>query len=350
MGILEGVKRQLRSVIQWDHPDPECLFYQWSDNGDEIKRASKLIVGPGQGCIFVYQGKVRYILDKEKMISLKTDNIPFWTTISKYMQFFESEHKTAIYFYRRTKILNQKWGTHAPIKYEDPKYHFPVALKAFGNYSYQISDVKNFFYTIVGSHQNFYQQDFRQVMSDRILQPLTDFLSESQYSYTDIDANLNEIVTGMQNRLEQEFSRLGFEITDFRIEGTEFDEQTQKRINRIADLTAEAHAAKAVGMTYAGMQQVEAMRDAARNEGGGAGLGMGMGAGLGMGQVMAQNMSQQINASTTQNPTTATPTQTTENEESDMIKRLKKLKKLYQAELITEQEYEQKKQDILNEL
>jgi membrane protease subunit (stomatin/prohibitin family) len=38
------------------------------------------------------------------------------------------------------------------------------------------------------------------------------------------------------------------------------------------------------------IQQLEAMREAARNEGGGAGLGMGLGTGMGMGQMMSQTM------------------------------------------------------------
>jgi membrane protease subunit (stomatin/prohibitin family) len=340
MAIFDGVKRQLRSVIEWKDPDPNSLFYQWTDNGDEIKNASKLIVGPGQGCIFVYEGKIRYILEKEKLISLKTDNIPFWTTIKKVMQSFESEHKVGIFFYRRTKILDQKWGTTSPIKYEDPKYNFPVGLKAYGNYSYQISDPRSFFVNIVGSNSNFYVDDFRQVMSDRIIHPLSDFLSESRFSYAEIDANRDEIVTGMQQRLSEDFSKLGFTITDFRIEGTDFDDNTLKRINRIADLTAESHAAKAVGMNYAGVQQIEAMREAARNEGGGAGIGMGLGAGMGLGQTMAQSMGNNFSTSAQENSQT----------EDDAMAKLVKLKKMFENQLINEQEYAAKKKDILDKM
>ena len=341
MAIFDGIRRQLRSVIEWKDPDPNTLFYQWSDNGDEIKNASKLIVGPGQGCIFVYEGKIRYVLEKEKLISLKTDNIPFWTTIKKVMQSFESEHKVAIYFFKRTKILDQKWGTSSPIKYDDPKYNFPVGLKAYGNYSYQIADPRSFFVNIVGSNSNFYADDFRSIMSDRIIHPLSDFLSESRFSYAEIDANRDEIVIGMQQRLSEDFNKLGFTITDFRIEGTDFDENTLKRINRIADLTAEAHAAKAVGMNYAGVQQIEAMREAARNEGGGAGIGMGLGAGMGLGQTMAQSMGNQFG---TANQTTKSDPE----QKDDVMSKLEKLKKIYDAKLINEEEYTAKKKDILD--
>lgn len=338
MALFDGVKRQLRSVIQWEKPGTDVLFQQWRGNGDELKNASKLIVAPGQGCIFVYEGKIKAVLNKECLLNLETANIPFWTTVTKFMQFFASEHKAQIYFYKRTKILDQKWGTNSPIKYDDPKYKFPVGLLAYGNYSYRISDPEAFFVNVVGAENDFYIDDFRQVMSSRLIHPLSDFLAESRYSYAEIDANREEISAGMDNKLQLEFQKLGFEITDFRIEGTDFDAGTLKRINRIADLMAEAQAAKAVGMDYASMQQLEAMREAARNEGGGAGLGMGLGAGMGMGQTMAQTMGSNF----------ATPK--AKDAIDDPMQKLAQLKKMFQAELISEEEYTVKKKEILDTL
>lgn len=330
MALFDGIKHQLRSIIEWTDPTADALFSQWTDNGDEIKNASKLIVGPGQGCIFVYQGKVKTVLSQPCMVDLETDNIPFWTTISKFMQFFDSEHKVGIYFFKTSKILDQKWGTTSPIKYEDPKYKFPLGLLAFGNYSYRIIDPQDFFANVVGSHSDFYTDDFRSVMSARIIQPISNFLSANRFSYSDIDANRDNIAEGLAGRLSAEFAKLGFEITDFRIEGTSFDEDTLRRINRIADLSAEAQAAQAVGLDYASVQQLEAMREAARNEGGAAGIGVGIGAGMGLGQNMAQAL------------------QTHQQASDDTEAKLAKLKKMHDQQLITAEEYAAKKQQLLD--
>ena len=335
MALFDGIKRQLRSVIEWTNPREDILFSQWTENGDEIKNASKLIVGPGQGCIFVYEGKVKAVITKACIVDLKTDNIPFWTTISKVMQFFESEHKVGIYFFKTSKILDQKWGTTSAIKYEDPKYKFPVGLRAFGNYSYRISKPQDFFVNVVGSQSDFFCDDFRKVMSARIIHPISDFLAESRFTYTEIDANRNEIAEGLNDKLTEVFNKLGFDITDFRIEGTSFDDDTLKRINRIADLTAEAQAAKAVGLDYASIQQLEAMREAARNEGGAAGIGVGLGAGMGLGQSMAQA----FHNTQPQHPPQAV---------DDPMAKLEKLKKMVDANLITQEEYATKKQQILD--
>lgn len=333
MAFIDGIKRQLRSVIEWQNPDPDALLEQWTENGDEIKNASKLIVGPGQGCIFVYQGQVKAIIEEQCLVNLETDNIPFWTTIKKFMQFFQSEHKVGIYFFRKTKILDQKWGTTSVIKYQDPKYHFPIGLKAYGNYSYQIADANAFFVTIVGSHNRVGIEAFRKIISARIIEPISDYLAECGYSYADIDANRDEISRGIAIKLAIAFRKLGFSISDFRIEGTDFDEDTTRRINRIADLTAEAQAAQAVGLDYAKVQQLDAMRDAARNESGAAGAGMGLGAGVALGQNMAQGLT--------------APVQTANTGLEDITAKLTQLKQLYEAELISETEYAAKKQELL---
>ena len=145
MGIWNSVKKQLRSVIEWQETAGEDLFYRWSENGDEVKNASKLIVGPGQGVIFVYEGKVEAVHVEQGIINLETDNIPFLTTLKKFMQAFESEHKVGIYFFKTTKIVDLKWGTPSPVKYMDPKYNIPIELRAFGNFSVRITEPENFF-------------------------------------------------------------------------------------------------------------------------------------------------------------------------------------------------------------
>jgi len=329
-----GLKDQFRSVIQWENPMENELFYRWSDRGDEIKNASKLIVGPGQGCIFVYEGKVEGLFNKEGLYELSTANIPFITTILKIMQAFESEHKTGFYFYKKTKILNQKWGTSSIIKYVDPKYNFPVGLRAFGNYTFTIENPVEFFTAVVGGSPLYTVENFRDVMSARIMQPLIDFFAEARLSYADIDAEREEISQKLNKKLSREFTSLGFTMDDFRIEGSSFDDDTMQRINRIGDVQAEIVAAQSAGLNYAQMQQVSALRDAANNDGG-AGMGMGMMAGMGMGQGMMGGMAggQQPAA-----------------DPNDPMVKLNKLKEMLKNDLITQKEFDTKKKEILDSM
>lgn len=336
MGLFNAIKSQLRSVIQWENPSPQDIFWRWSEAGDEIKTASKLIVGPGQGCIFVYQGKVESVITDEGITELRTGNVPFWTTLSRYMQGFKSEYTVGIYFFRTAKILNQKWGTPSMIKYQDPVYKFPVGLRAFGNYSFRITQPGPFFSQVTGACSHYTVDEFRTVMGSRIVQPLADFLAEGAWSYAQIDSQRNEIAEGLNQRLVTEFANLGFALEDFRMEGTGFDDDTMRRINRISDMTAEAQAAQAAGLNYAQLQQLDAMKAAAANPGAGAGMGMGMGAGVAFGQMMAQGMAGTMG-------TQAAPAAPSE----DPVEKLGKLKKMVDAGLITQDEYDAKKKEIL---
>lgn len=331
MAFFDPLKRQLRSVIQWDKDNNDTLFYRWSSNGDEIKNASKLIVGPTQGCILVYEGKVRAVFHKEGLYNIKTDNIPFITTLKKVMQFFESEHKAEFYFYKKSIITDQKWGTVAPIKYIDPVYEFPVELIAFGNYSIQIKDPKNFFVSIVGEQEYFGIEEFRKIINARIVHPMSDMFAESKVSYNHIDQEREELGHALREKLDVLFHNLGFTLSDFRIEGTEFDEDTRNRIGRIADVQTTNFAAKKVGVTYTDMMRLDALESASENEGGAAGVFMGAGAGMGLSGDMGKPFEDK-------------------RVEKSVKERLHHLKELYQEELITAEDYENKKKSILDEV
>lgn len=331
MGLFDPIRRQLRSVIEWENPAEGELFRKWSDDGDEIKNASKLIANPGQGCIFVYEGRIRNVLEREGMIDLATANIPFWTTLTKTMQSFESEHKVGLYFFRRTRILNQKWGTTAPIKYQDPEFGFPVALRAFGNFACQIMEPEKFFLNIVGASDRYLVSDLREALLSLLVPCIGEYLAEKKLAYIEVDSRRHEIAAGALQRLGPDFAKLGFAITDFRIEGTDFDDGTKQRIGEISDKLADRHAADKLGISYGELQKLMALREAARNEGGAAGVMLGAGAGSGLGGMLAAG---------------GTAAEASEGS----LSRLRKLKGLLDEKLISDSEFDAKKAEILKTL
>ena len=136
--MIDGLRRQLRSVIEWEDPSPDVLFHRWTDNGDEIKNASKLIVGPGQGCIFVYEGKVEAVIEKKAWSNWRPTTSPSGRRSSKFMQRFASEHKVGIFFFRIARCSNQKWGTPSPIGLPRPEVR--VSGRAGGLRQLQLPD------------------------------------------------------------------------------------------------------------------------------------------------------------------------------------------------------------------
>ena len=335
MGITNIFRNQLSAVIQWNADKQHLLWYKYPSKTDEIKNASKLIVGPGQGAVLVYEGKIVDVLTEEGTFNLKTDNHPFFTTLVNMRQNFESEHKLNIYFFRKAQVTNQQWGTASHVKFIDAQYEIPVEMGANGTFSYQISDVEHFFINIVGARTEVDNEEIRQLMLGRLAQNIVTTIHKLGYSYNQIDGHFTEIGQELTNLLNEETQKLGFTLTDFRVDGTLFDEQTQERIGRIADVTADAKAAQAGGLTYTELEKLRALRDAARNEGGLAGSGVQMGVGLEMGRQMGA-ASQLRNERNTPG--------------DDLSHRLARLRLLRDENVITDADYEAKKRELLNEI
>ena len=332
MGLTDIFRRQLRTVIEWKEQKTNLLFHQLETTTDEIKDASKLIIAPGQGCIIVYDGHVRATLTEPGVYEMESDNHPFITTLLNISQQAESDHKMRFYFFRTAEMVNILWGTPSPVKYFEPEYKLPITLGACGNFSIVISDPEKMFVTLLGPISDYYSHDIQQLVSSRIMTPLTTFLAEKAYTYREVDTHLMEMSEDLKNKTAEELERLGLTLTDFRINSVTFDEDTRERIGRIANMTTEKQAAAEVDLDYVSMQKLEALRDAARNEGGLAGAGLQMGAGLQLAQDIFK-------------------TQGKENSrEGEITDRLRKLKILFNEQLITEEEYEKKKNEILSKL
>ena len=327
MGLRDLFKRQLRTVVEWKEQDGQLLFHLMETTTDEIKNASKLIVAPGQGCVVVYDGKVSGVLTEPDIYSMETANHPFITSLLNLAQRSESEHKMRFYFFRTAEVVNVLWGTASPVKYIEPDYKLPVTLGACGNFSIKIADAGRMFTTLLGTMSNYSVADAQELVSSRIVAPLSSFLAEKAYPYREVDSHLMDLSNELKERTATELEQLGLELTDFRVNSVTFDEDTMERIGRIANMTAEQRAAAEVDLDYVSMQKLEALRDAARNEGGLAGAGLQLGAGVQLAKDVFKTQAA-----------------------DDSTERLRKLKKLLDEQLITEEEYEKKKNEILSQL
>jgi membrane protease subunit (stomatin/prohibitin family) len=325
-----SIFNQLKSVISWEDPKAYEIFRRFTDKGDEIKNASKLILQPGQGCMLTYEGKVVGVFDEEGIYDIQSDNKPFITSIKKYLKLHHgSEHIVGIWFFRKAEIANVRWGTRIPIKYNDPVYGFPVHLRGFGNYSMLITDPQSFFTNIVAGQEEYFCVDLQELLLSRVTQPISNFLANAKFSYADIDSNMERIARDAHEKTGSVFTDLGFKLLDFRIEGTSFDEETNKRIDEISDVQADVKASQIAGVDFAELQKLKAMRDAAKNEGA-AGAGMGMITGVNLGQ--------------------STDAPKRREDKPNIREKLKELKELFEDELISEDEYKTKKQDLIDKL
>jgi membrane protease subunit (stomatin/prohibitin family) len=323
----DGLRQHLRSIIELPSASPDFLFTLWSDNEEEIKNASTLILGPGQGCAFVYEGSIRAIYSRRGMVTLATAALPFWTIVSKFMQFFQNEHNVGIYFFRTLPTMNQKWTPSSPIRYEDPVYGFPVGLRISGNFSIHLIDPRGFFTSLVAGRPALRTEDLRKIIADKLVQPLNDSMAQARISFAQIDAKREEIAWRLISKMQPEFRKQGFILEDFRIDNAEFDEETQSRIKRIAGMTGVAPTANQTGL-FKGARTMEPPSETAL-----CGGSTGAGTGIDIDRIVSA----------------ASQTQVVAIDASDSIKlKLVELKDLFDSKLITDGEYATKRQMLLS--
>ncbi|MCP4523086.1 MAG: SPFH domain-containing protein [Candidatus Gracilibacteria bacterium] len=343
MGLFDIFRDQTIDVIRWENPSDDLLVWKWPQNLDEIKNNSSLIVDPGLAAIFIHNGKIEAIQTEAGKWSLETDNTPFLSSMKNIMSGFETHDKAAVYFIKINQLANQKWGTPNSVTYVDPTYDFPVELRAFGNFTFKISDLENMWVNYVANAAEVRTDDIRMIMTDRIVGHIAALFAKKKVSYNEIDAYTVDISKELMQETKDEFSALGLELSDFRIEDINFTDKTNDFIDKITSKSADVGAINKTAnidagamANYSEVEKLNIMNKAAES-GGSAGDMMGAGMGMAMGMNMANNM---------QEPGKTTP----QKNENSVEAKLEKIKNLLDKGLISQEDYDTKKNEIISSL
>lgn len=276
MGLFDIFRGQFIDVIEWENEDPSVLVHRFDRHNNEIKMGAKLIVRPGQMAVFVNEGQ---IADRftPGTYTLKTANMPILTTLLSLPYNFESPFKAEVYFIRTTEQLDRKWGTATPVMMRDKDFGI-VRLRARGNYSYKVGCSDEMITRFVGARADFTGAEVEGQMQTSVVSKISDALGELQIPALDLSAQYDEISMAAKGRLDDTFSRLGFELCSFTIESISLPDE----VNATLDKRTQVGALSGVMNEFTQMQAAEAMRDAASNPGGsGNMMGVMMGAQLG---------------------------------------------------------------------
>ena len=282
-------------VIEAPNQGPPDMVVRIPQSGSgDFQIGSQVIVRESQTAVFFRDGKALDSFGAGRH-TITTANIPLITNLlerifSSGKNIFTAE----VYFVNRREFLEQKWGTPEPITLRDKDLGM-VRLRAFGNYSMQVSDPQLFVTKIVGTQGLYQTAQIDAYLRGVIISRMTDVLASSGASFLDMPALFDELSAGIKARLADDFAALGIALKQMFIQSVSPTEETQKAIDERASMGA-------IGNMQAYMQYkaARALGDAAQAGDGGAGsltgAGLGLGAGVGLGGVMAQAMTQAMAA------------------------------------------------------
>ena len=287
MGLFDEIKKKLShefiDIVEWLDNTNDTIVHRFERYQNEIKNGAKLIVREGQKAVFINEGKLADVFSPGTY-TLNTQNLPILATLKGWKYGFNSPFKAEVYFVNTRLFTDEKWGTKNPITLSDERFGL-VEIRAFGTYSFRISDAGLFIKDVVGTDANFTNYEVNEHLKSLIATRFTDTVGEANIPIELYAANTTELSETCQEVMQPEFGRVGIELERFYIENVSMPEDLKKEIFEYSRLDK-------LDMTkLAQFKAAKAMEAAAKNEGGTAGAGMGMG----MGFVLAQQMGSMIN-------------------------------------------------------
>lgn len=328
---------------------PDQFFYRAVE--EDFNTNSTLIVMPGEVAYFIKGGE---IVNKftNGTYKLSTKNYPFLSRLVNMFSGGVSKFNCIICFVRIGVSTEFLWGTSSPIVLRDKVLHIATKIKCRGAYKVAIEDDDKFLGTYINRNvqwasiyhiEDFLGETFEGKIRDRIANYITNnFDSE----LLEISSKAEEIANGIKPILAQELEPFGLNLASFTITALDVeDSELRRQYDQIGmdvyKTRMEAAAQKAtfdiLGDNWSKQQQAEIMKTAAANEGSG-GIGVGLATAVMTGKELFNNNE------------SVSPKEAKKDDSDDVVTKLKKLKSLFENELISKEEYDEKRKELLAKL
>jgi membrane protease subunit (stomatin/prohibitin family) len=278
------------------------------------------------------------------------------TYLKNWDKLFESPFKSDVVFFSTRLQLGRRWGTAQPVTVRDSEFGM-VRLRAYGIYSYRIADPGLFYREISGTRDVYTVDDLEEQLRNMVVATMSGTLGASSVPFIDMAANQGLMSQSIATALAPVFERYGVKLDNFTVENVSLPDELQKALDtRIA-----------IGMSgdlnkYAQYQAASSIPIAAQNEGGIAGVGAGLAAGAALGQTMAAGLGSLAGqgaggagagvapAASSASTGTAAGAAAGQAAGGDPMQRLQQLKGMLDQNLITQQDYDAAKAEILKRL
>jgi membrane protease subunit (stomatin/prohibitin family) len=339
MALMDFIKKQFIDVIQWTEEGDGTLAWRFPMAGMEIQNGAVLVVRPSQMAVFVNEGQVADVFSPGTY-KLSTQTLPVLTNLRHWDKLFESPFKSDVYFFSTRQQVDQKWGTPQPITLRDPEFG-AVRLRAFGNYAWRISDPQRLHTEISGTRDTYPLADLEGQLRGLVLQNISNAFANSGLPFLDLSANQALLAQALTRELQPAFARLGLQLETLTVQNLSLPEALQTVLDQKIGLGMVGQDMGRL-MQYQTAQAIPRLAEGGEQGAGLAGSAMGLGAGMAMGQVLAQNLQLGLQAPAVAASVGVRP--------DEVMATLEKLGELKAKGILTQEEFDAKKTQLLQKL
>ena len=348
MALMDFIKKQFIDILQWTETGDGTLAWRFPMQDMEIQTGGQLVVRESQMALFVNEGQVADVFGPGTH-RLSTQTLPVLTYLKNWDKLFESPFKSDVYFFSTRQQIDQKWGTPQPITIRDKEFG-AVRLRAFGNYAWRIADPKKFYTEISGTRDAYNVAELDGQLRGLIMQNIATGIAQSGVPFLDLAANQQAFAQALAGALGPAMEAYGLKLEATTVQSISLPDELQKVLDQKIGMGM-------VGgdmgkfMQYQTAQAIPKMAEgvgAGGDAGGLAGAGLGMGAGVAMGQILAQNMQSALQGGApAAGPAAAAPVGV---KPEDVMATLEKLGELKTKGILTDDEFNAKKAELLKKL
>jgi len=252
----------------------------------------------------------------------------------------QTSDQKRIAFVNLREIRDIKFGTRGPLVYNDLFYGTDLEILAYGTFSLKIIDAKKFIKNYVPANITYYSfddQNVRTQILSEFIQSFTIALNSMStiYRISQLPSQANEIANNISDTDSNAGTwkeRFGFELAKIGIENIEFSPESRELVKQYSSNKMNIKAYEDISQKSSNIAAQQKIAQGIQDNGLGDGAGM----------IFGMNMAQHLN------PQTAAPI-TGKNDMSfdEQIEAVKKLKELMDAEILTQEEFNVKKKEIM---
>lgn len=284
---------------------------------EDFNDNSILTVNPGEQGIFVNCGQVAGIFNSGRY-ELTTFNYPFINAFRRFLANGQLTYHCSVFFVSLTQSTEILWGMSLPVR--DPVQGIYTKIFARGSYTLHVDDGARLLVSLLGMNVNFMAaQDLKAFYGNRFQQQINNALAQyilnSGKEVLALCADNISVARQIEPKLQEVISQTGLSVSNFCISAMELDANDPNR--RILETA------------YARKREMEI---------------------LGNGYGTVKDTDVRINASQTPFAGMSFGSAQTQGAPQDPAIKLQKINQLLAANLISQQEYDQLKSQILSRM
>jgi membrane protease subunit (stomatin/prohibitin family) len=333
---------------------------------EELRWGTQLVVNQSQIAVFVKNGQIADIFSAGRY-TLSSKNLPGLVRIMGIPFGYNSPFKAEVYYINKAVTMDTRFEL-PQFNMLEPNFRVPIPITSRGSFAVRVGEARQFLSKIIGTMPDLeadqLTQYFRGVIVENVKAAITRIAREQKISPLELEATVMEVSVAVKATIAETLENYGLKLELFNIEGVSIvdnDPRVQKVVEdyqRLMSADMEERMRLKRRAENIDVYKIERSFDttekAAENIGGGDGGTsgiLGTMVGIGMAQPLANTMAGMIN-NTLQNasvPQQPVPPQVEVSKE-DIFKMLKELNELKAAGILTEEEFAEKKKELLSKI